>query len=195
MKHRVLTLSNIKYDKEKLKILYNKVKQYAVDYGSIREKATKGLFSAIKMENLEGKNYLDYEEISELQKLFNPISKSIGNGNIAIVVYQPGYVFFPHTDFSRKCVIAFPILPDDGGVGVDLYSHDILDDQGVAYEHDPKFYVGTHQYSTVSPTLMDVQIVHGVRNDNQVRVQLQFSLYDDFDTCVERIQTGEFFNT
>lgn len=200
---RFIEFTNIVYDRERLEKLYEKVSKHAVDYSEIRKNATEGLFSSIKMEEFEGQDYLDYPEISELVALFNPIAKDIRSGNIAITVYKPGFQFHPHTDFSRKAVIMFPILPADGGRGVDYYDDAILgDDQEfietdyarMAPGHNEEFYLGTHQYSPIHPTLMNAEKVHGVRNDDQTRVYLQFSLYDTFDVCVERVKSGEFFN-
>jgi len=198
---RFVELTDVTYDMSALQNFYESVKHLAVDYSEIREKATGGLFSSIRVEDLDGKGYLDYPVISDLVNLFNPTAKAIRDGNIAITVYSPGFEFNPHIDFSRKSVIMFPILPHDGGVGVDYYDNAILGDQPIVSDyasmapgHDDEFYLGTYNYSTRHPTLMNVSKVHGVRNDEQTRVYLQFSLYDEFSDCVDRVKSGEFFN-
>jgi len=199
---RFIELTDVTFDRNRLEQLYESVKHAAQDYSNIRNNATKGLFSSIRVEDLEGKEYLDYPEISEIVKLFNPEVKQIKSGNIAITVYRPGFQFHPHVDFSRKCVIMIPILPSDGGVGVDYYDYAILGDNPIitgysagAEAHDEEFYLGTHMYSTVHPTLMDATQVHGVRNDSDCdRVYLQLSLYDEFERCKELIKSGAFYN-
>lgn len=202
---RIYEITEITYDRKRLEDFYNRVKHLSVDYSEIRNRATKGLFSSIKLDkdNHEGKEFLDYPEISEIVERFNPVKKKIGNGNIAITVYQPYFEFHPHTDFSRKSVIMIPILPEDGGKGLDFYSDEILgddahlvhtDEQAMAPGHDEKFYLGTCEYSTIHPTLMDTERVHGVRNDDRTRVYLQISIYDMFEDTVKRIKSGEFLN-
>ena len=81
---RIYEMTEITYDRKRLEDFYEKVKHLAVDYASIRSRATKGLFSSIKLDGdeFEGKEFLDYPEISELVELFNPVKKQIGNWNI-----------------------------------------------------------------------------------------------------------------
>ena len=202
---RIYEMTEITYDRQRLEDFYNRVKHLSVDYSEIRNRATKGLFSSIKLDkdNHEGKEFLDYPEISEIVEQFNPVKKKIGNGNIAITVYQPHFEFHPHTDFSRKSVIMIPILPKDGGKGLDFYADEILgedahlvhtDEQAMAPGHDEEFYLGTCEYSTIHPTLMDTERVHGVRNDDRTRVYLQISIYDMFEDTVKRIKSGEFLS-
>jgi len=199
---RFITLTDITYDRDILEKFYESVKHFAQDYAKIRDNATEGLFSSIRVDDLEGKEYLDYPEISDIVKLFNPEVKQIKSGNIAITVYKPGFQFHPHVDFSRKSVIMIPILPSDGGAGVDYYDYAILGDKPVITghscgvdSHQEEFYLGTHTYSTVHPTLMDATQVHGVRNDSgEARVYLQLSLYDEFERCKELIKSGDFYN-
>ena len=101
------------------------------------------------------------------------------------------------------CIRDSPILPEDGGKGLDFYADEILgddahlihtDEQAMAPGHDEEFYLGTCEYSTIHPTLMDTERVHGVRNDDQTRVYLQISIYDMFEDTVKRIKSGEFLN-
>jgi len=199
---RFIELTDVTFDRNRLEQFYESVKHLAQDYSKIRNNATEGLFSSIRVEDLEGKEYLDYLEISEIVKLFNPEVKQIKSGNIAITVYRPGFQFHPHVDFSRKSVIMIPILPSDGGAGVDYYDYAILGDDPIitghsagAECHDEAFYLGTHMYSTVHPTLMDATQVHGVRNDSECdRVYLQLSLYDEFERCKELVKSGAFYN-
>lgn len=189
-------IEDLTFDMQKLQDFYETIKEYTVDYSSIRGSAVTGLFSSIKVDDIEGKDYLDYPVIQKLVSSFNPISKQIGNGNISIVVYQPGFNFHPHIDFSRKACIMYPIYPSDGGVPVDYYDMKLV--EGLSKEdkaeHDDEHYLGSFYYSTKHPTLMNAVEVHGVRNHSDVRVYLQFSLYDDYDLCVERIKSGEFLN-
>lgn len=203
---RIYEIKEITYDRKRLEDFYESVKHLSIDYSEIRNRATKGLFSSIKLdkENHEGKEFLEYPEISELVELFNPVKKQIGNGNIAITVYRPHFEFHPHIDFSRQCVIMFPILPEDAGKGLDFYDDGILgeegmralhrDGQAMAPGHDEEFYLGTCEYSTIHPTLMDTQTVHGVRNDHRTRVYLQISIYDKFADTLKRIKSGDFLN-
>jgi hypothetical protein len=202
---RVYEIKEITYDRLELLDFYNSVKHLALDYSEIRERATDGLFSSV---TLVGDEYMDeefhdYPVIKKYMDMFNPVKQEIGSGNVALTIYQPGFQFHPHTDFSRKSVIMFPILPEDGGVGLDFYSEEILgenahlvhtDEQAMAPGHDDEFFLGTCQYSTIHPTLMDTERVHGVRNDHRTRVYLQISMYDMFDDVVKMIKSGEFLN-
>ena len=187
------TITDITYPLSELQELYEEIKDQQVDYSSIRDRATHGLFSSIKTDD-----YLKYPVVKNLVKLFNPISKNIGPGNIAIVVYKPGFVFNPHIDFSRKACIMFPILPTSTPAPIDFYESEILngvDIHGNDADHDDKLYIGSHFYSLKHPTITNTEVPHGVRNStNDLRVQLQFSIYDDYDLCVERIKSGDFLN-
>lgn len=191
-----ITINNITYNMLALQEFYSEIKHFAVDYSSIRGNAVAGLFSSIKVESMEGKEWLDYPIITDLVSKFNPVDRPIENGNISIVVYQPGFNFHPHTDFSRKAVIMFPIYPIDGGAPIDFYTKEILENatKDNRPAHDEKYYIGSVFYSTKHPTIMNTDMPHGVRNVDNERVYLQFSVYDEYDYCAERIKSGEFLN-
>jgi hypothetical protein len=202
---RICTIDQIPYDIEKLQKFYEKVKDHAVDYSSLRKRATKGLFKSIKVDDLEdGGSFLHYPEVAELVEKFNPITQPITHGNIAVTVYQPGFLFHPHIDFSRRSCIMFPIFPTDGGALVDYYDNEILGEQPKvmshgqgAGEHDEEYYLGSFRYSNTHANIMNVEKVHGVRNVGSVaseRVYLQISIYDDYQTCMDRMKPGEFLN-
>lgn len=192
------TITEIEYPIAELQECYEEIKEYAVDYSTIRERAVAGLFSSIKTESIDGREYLDIPAIKNLVNMFNPVTKDIGSGNIAIVVYKPGFIFHPHTDFSRKACIMFPIYPNDAGAPIDFYKDDIMegyDKNTNRPDHTDELYLGSHFYSNIYPTITNTEVPHGVRNDsNDIRVQLQFSIYDDYDLCIERIKSGEFLN-
>jgi len=207
------TIDQITFDQSELQLLYERLKHLEVDYSKIRDKATEGLFGSITLDEFDeddepvpGKNFMLEPEIIKLVDLFNPVVSPINTGNIAITVYQPGFQFFPHIDFSRMSVIMFPIYPaGKNHAPIDWYSLDVLGDakdeiedkeKSVAIdEHDEEFYLGSTYYSDVHPTLANTQMVHGVRNDtDDVRIFLQLSMYDRFEDVVDRINTGDFLN-
>ena len=207
------TIDQITYDQAELQQLYERLKHLEVDYSKIRDKATEGLFGSITLdefyeddEPVQGQNFMLEPEIIKLVYLFNPVVAPINTGNIAITVYQPGFQFFPHIDFSRMSVIMFPIYPaGKNHAPIDWYSLDVLGDakddienkeKSVAIDkHDEEFYLGSTYYSDIHPTLANTQMVHGVRNDtDDVRIFLQLSMYDRFEDVVDRINTGEFLN-
>jgi len=202
---RIYEIKELTYDRLALVDYYHSVKHLAIDYSEIRDKATNGLFSSV---TLAGDDYIDNEFhdnplIKGIMDQFNPKVKSLDSGNVAITIYQPGFQFHPHTDFSRKSVIMFPILPEDGGMGLDFYSEEILGDEAhlvhteqgsISAGHDDEFFLGTCEYSTIHPTLMDTERVHGVRNDDRTRVYLQISMYEMFEDVVKMIKSGEFLN-
>lgn len=211
----VHTITQIKFDQQALQQFYEKVKHKALDYGEIRDKATKNLFSSITLDKFDendqpvpGENFLLYPEIEEIVNWFNPTSRIINAGNLAITVYQPGFHFHPHIDFSRLSVIMFPILPAgaDAHAPIDYYDDAILGEMPDGYlenkelnigvdAHEEEHYLGSAYYSHIHPTLTNTQMVHGVRNNtDDVRVFLQISLYDKYEDIVERIKTGEFLN-
>lgn len=203
---RVYEIKEMTYDRLALVDFYNSVKHLALDYSEVRKNATEGLFTSVTLagDEYEDQEFHDFPVIKNIMDSFNPVVKTIESGNIALTIYQPGFQFHPHTDFSRKSVIMFPILPEDGGKGLDFYSEEILGEdahlvhteQGsIAAGHDDEFFLGTCQYSTIHPTLMDTERVHGVRNDDRTRVYLQISMYDMFEDVVKMIKSGDFLNT
>jgi len=209
-------VDQITYDQKELQTLYERLKHLEVDYSEIRDKATNGLFGSITLDVWEGEGEDDYPkpgenfmlepEIQKLVSYFNPMVAPIGAGNIAITVYQPGFQFFPHIDFSRMSVIMFPIYPSGKShAPIDWYSLDVLGDakadinnkeKSVAIdEHDEEFYLGSTYYSDVHPTIANTQMVHGVRNDtDDVRIFLQLSMYDKFEDVISRVKSGQFLN-
>jgi hypothetical protein len=203
---RIYEIKEITYDRLELLDFYNSVKHLALDYSESRENAISGLFTSVTLagDDYENQEFHDFPVIKNIMDMFNPVVKTLESGNLALAIYQPGFQFQPHTDFSRNAVIMFPILPEDGGVGIDFYSEEILgenahlvhtDQQANAPGHDDEFYLGTCQYSTIHPTLMDCgKRVHGVRNDNRIRVYLQVSMYDKFEDIVKMIKSGKFLN-
>lgn len=209
----VHTIDQITFDQAELQQLYERLKHLEVDYSKIRDKATEGLFGSITLDEFDeddepvpGQNFMLEPEIIKLVNLFNPVVAPINTGNIAITVYQPGFQFFPHIDFSRMSVIMFPIYPaGKNHAPIDWYSLDVLGDakadienkeKSVAIDkHDEEFYLGSTYYSDIHPTLANTQMVHGVRNDtDDVRIFLQLSMYDRFEDVVDRINTGDFLN-
>ena len=209
----VHTIDQITFDQAELQELYERLKHLEVDYSKIRDKATAGLFGSITLDEFDeddepvpGKNFMLEPEIVKLVNLFNPVVAPIYTGNLAITVYQPGFQFFPHIDFSRMSVIMFPIYPaGKNHAPIDWYSLDVLgnakDDienkeKSVAIDkHDEEFYLGSTYYSDVHPTLANTQMVHGVRNDtDDIRIFLQVSMYDRFEDVVKGIESGTFLN-
>lgn len=210
----VHTITQLTYDQTKLQTLYQRLKHLEIDYSELREKAVGGLFGSITLDEFDeddepvpGKNFMLEPEVVELVECFNP-SHEINTGNIAITVYQPGFQFHPHIDFSRLSVLMFPILPggDAGHAPIDYYDDAILGEVPEDYltnkeqnigadNHIEEHYLGSAYYSHIHPTLANTQRVHGVRNDtDDVRVFLQISLYDKYEDLLERIKTGEFLN-
>jgi len=209
----VHTIDQITFDQAELQQLYERLKHLEVDYSKIRDKATAGLFGSITLDEFDeddepvpGQNFMLEPEIIKLVDLFNPVVAPIYTGNIAITVYQPGFQFFPHIDFSRMSVIMFPIYPaGKKHAPIDWYSLDVLGDakddienkeKSVAIDkHDEEFYLGSTYYSDVHPTLANTQMVHGVRNDtDDIRIFLQVSMYDRFEDVVKGIKSGTFLN-
>lgn len=209
----VHTISEVRFDQAELQSLYQRLKHLELDYSKIRERATSGLFGSITLDEFDendepvpGQNFMLEPEIVKLVDLFNPVVQTINTGNIAITVYQPGFQFYPHVDFSRMSVLMFPIYPTGKNhAPIDWYSLDILGD-GVAdienkensvsvEKHEEEFYLGSTYYSDVHPTLANTQMVHGVRNDtDDVRVFLQISLRDRFEDVIELIKNKKFLN-
>ena len=206
----VHTIDQITFDQAELQQLYERLKHLEVDYSKIRDKATAGLFGSITLDEFDeddepvpGQNFMLEPEIIKLVDLFNPVVAPI---YIAITVYQPGFQFFPHIDFSRMSVIMFPIYPaGKKHAPIDWYSLDVLGDakddienkeKSVAIDkHDEEFYLGSTYYSDVHPTLANTQMVHGVRNDtDDIRIFLQVSMYDRFEDVVKGIKSGTFLN-
>ena len=209
----VHTIDQITFDQAELQQLYERLKHLEVDYSKIRDKATAGLFGSITLDEFDeddepapGQNFMLEPEIIKLVDLFNPVVAPIYTGNIAITVYQPGFQFFPHIDFSRMSVIMCPIYPaGKKHAPIDWYSLDVLGDakddienkeKSVAIDkHDEEFYLGSTYYSDVHPTLANTQMVHGVRNDtDDIRIFLQVSMYDRFEDVVKGIKSGTFLN-
>lgn len=186
------TITDIENPMEDLYELYKEIEEYTVDYGNIRGRQANGLAGSV--ENLGDRTYLDIPIIRELVDRFNPSAKEIGSGNICMVVYRPGFVFHPHIDFSRKASIMFPVYPSDAGAPIDFYKHEIVEGSKTR-PHMDEYYIGSHFYSTKYPTITNSTIPHGVRNDtNDIRVQLQLSIYDDWNKCIRRIKTGRYIN-
>ena len=92
----------------------------------------------------------------------------------------------------------FPIYPVNNPAPIDFYKDEIMigyDKHNNRPDHSDDLYLGSHFYSMTHPTITNTEVPHGVRNDsNDVRIQLQFSLYDDYHECVKRIKSGDFLN-
>jgi hypothetical protein len=200
----VIELTQVTYDQKKLQKWYLEVKKHTVDKGlfvyQTQQWSTppdykwngRRLNNDVLKESSYSNEYADCGEIKELYELFNFKERP----SCALVIYEPNFIFDPHKDDGRTSYIAFPIFPDDGGVGIDFYSTEVLsEDEKIIWldKHDDKYSIGQHKYSTKHPTLINVEKPHGCRNDNRNRVYLQIDVYEKFNSIKQRIKDGIFF--
>ena len=200
----VIELTEVTYDQKKLQKWYLEVKKHTVDKGLLEYQEQqwstppdykwngRRLNNNILKKSNYPNEYANCDEVNELYGLFN-FNKRPG---CALVIFEPNFTFYPHKDGGRTSYIAFPIFPDDGGVGIDFYSTEILCEDGKNVwldKHDDKYFIGQHKYSTKHPTLINVEKPHGVRNDNRDRVYLHIDVYEKFNSIKQRIKDGIFF--
>jgi len=183
---KILELSDIKYDIDKLLACYMDIKK--AHTATATTFLADGHALTIYKHSVFGN---EYKEINELMNIFNP---SFIN-RVAIFEHSPYAAFHPHVDEPhRASVIMIPII---NGVGTDFYDNSIITDEDpdAMYKHVDELCNGTYVYSSISPTLMNPQTAHGIRNDNNMRVMLQLtSEHITFAECKEMIKAGEFFN-
>lgn len=200
----VIELTEVTYDQKKLQKWYLEVKKHTVDKGLFEYQEQqwstpphykwngRRLNNDILKESSYPNKYANCDEIIKLYGLFNFKKRP----TCALVIYEPNFIFDPHKDDGRTSYIAFPIFPDDGGVGIDFYSTEVLSKDGKIIwldKHDDKYSIGHHKYSTEHPTLINVENPHGCRNDNRNRVYLQIDVYEKFNSIKQRINDGTFF--
>jgi len=200
----IIELTEITYDQKKLQNWYLEVKKHTVDKGLFVYQTQQSsapphykwngrrLNNDILKESSYPNEYAECDEIIELYGLFNFKERP----SCALVIYEPNFIFDPHKDDGRTSYIAFPIFPDDGGVGIDFYSTEVLSEDGKIIwldKHDDKYSIGHHKYSTKHPTLINVEKPHGCRNDNRNRVYLQIDVYEKFNSIKQQIKDGIFF--
>jgi len=216
----MLTLTDVIYDQKKLQKWYLEIKKHAVDTnifkfqsddiqtGIDKSEVWNGrLLSNITLLYSNGfqKSYADYVEVQELYNLFNfknfaRTGKLCANNDVNLMISDPYFNFYPHIDNinkdiedTRRCVLMFPILPDDGGVGLDIYTKSIFP-HGIP-PHNDRHHLGCYKYSTKYPTLTNAEVPHGIRNDNRFRVILQIDVYEPFISCKQRIKDGTFYKS
>lgn len=124
-------------------------------------------------------------EVNRLIKLLEPYTKMDAPNWPVLWIYEPGFILPPHKDFARHFSIMVPILPSEGGATVDIYDNDLpIIDKGsyTTVEHNEDHLIGSHTYRVGVPTALNANhVIHGVRNQNQTRVFINFSGYSKWD--------------
>jgi hypothetical protein len=124
-------------------------------------------------------------EVERLTKLLEPITKTSVPNFPVLWIYEPGFTLPPHKDFARKCSIMVPILPAEGGATVNIYNDDlpvIKKENYQTVEHNDEYLIGSHVYNTNYPTALNAhRVIHGVQNQDTVRVFINFSGYLDWN--------------
>jgi hypothetical protein len=197
----VLELSQITYDRDKLRGYYEDTKPSLIEYP---------YEECNRKWRVEDKTT---PVIADIISKFLP--EILENIKIIILEQQPGFNYTPHIDYGRQVSIFYPIDPEDAGVCTMFYNPDVITDADWAqqkelmgvrdwqdiecimyeHEHSEDDVIYRHYYSTTSPTLCNVMAPHGVQNnDNQHRVYMQISIYDySFEECKQLIKQNRFF--
>lgn len=207
--HHVI-FDEVKYDREELKDWYRSVEHYKGDYGMVTNKISSanlshnkkfrtGKFETLNTVEKAGMNVIDYPVVNKLVKRFN-FDVPLGKSDVDVLIYKPGFIFQPHVDFHMHCGIMFPILPDGEMAPIDFYKLP----PGAVWERAKNYddcidfdrdYLYSYHYSTVHPSMFNGDTIHGVRNNNNVRVFLRIKILNmTFDGIIAKAKTGNFIN-
>jgi hypothetical protein len=208
----LLELTQLTYDRNKLKEIFNSVKSYArikglpwrgkpgVNLDTEKAKCLVIQYGDHMMLD-STKSHLSYNllENDYIKSLVSKINfgHRITENNIDIIWYRPGFVFEPHTDSYSHSTLMWPIYPDSGGAPIDFYEKEgveiklpceyknIVSDSDIVY---------THFYSTSYPTVFNSHKIHGVKSVNEERVYLRLRLNESFEDLMKKYKDGELIN-
>jgi hypothetical protein len=207
--HHVI-FDEITYDREELKDWYRSVEHYKNDYATVtnrndsaglshNKKFQYGLFDTLDTKEKAGTAVIDYEPIKKLVEKFN-FDQPMNETTVDVLIYRPNYYFHPHVDYHMNCGIMFPILPDEGMAPIDFYRLP----PGATWERAKGYsrwlnferdHIYSYHYSIVHPSMFNGETIHGVRNNENIRVFLRFKCLDmTFQQIIEKTKSGKFLN-
>lgn len=207
--HHVI-FDEVNYNREELKEWYRSVEQYKNDYAAVtnrnsssrlshNKKFRYGLFETLDTAEKTGIAVRDYEPVKKLVDKFN-FDSPLAENDVDVLIYQPGYYFHPHIDYHMNCGIMFPILPDTNMAPIDFYRMPpgaIWErakgySQWIEFERD---HIYSYHYDLEHPSMFNGETIHGVRNNDNIRVFLRFKcLSMTFQQVIEKTKSGKFIN-
>jgi len=150
----VIELPEVKYDKLKLKEICDSADNWDTKSVSVDKKDTMYYV-------LSGDIIMENDYIKELISIFSPALKIV---RAEILRMPPDGGLDAHLDAVRQAVIIFPIQPE---IFAPIYYAE------GTYQNPTKI-LYEHYYRC--PTIVNAQILHGVRNELNTRDALQISL-------------------
>lgn len=207
--HHVI-FDEINYDRQELKEWYKSVEQYKNDYATVtnrndssklshNKKFRYGLFETLDTAEQVGIPVIEYEPVNKLVSKFN-FDVALTKFDVDVLIYQPGYYFHPHIDYHMNCGIMFPILPDEDMAPIDFYRlpPGATWERAKGYTPWIKFerdHIYSYHYNLQHPSMFNGETIHGVRNNDKVRVFLRFKcLSMTFQQVIDKTKSGAFIN-
>jgi hypothetical protein len=202
------TILGVSYDILELQSMYQEVKHYRRPTGlylaggsTNKTKETdpdKTLQSQIKPDNVHvldtDKQGYDVTSHPAVKKIIDQFNIKIKPGLVDINCFRPNFEFLPHTD-QVKCTIMIPIIPEDGGAPINFYSREgVIPQAATDYRRtlSDADIVFKHSYSTIHPTIINQQQIHGVSKLDHERVYLRFKINDfSYEELVELDKQGK----
>lgn len=170
----VIELPNLHYDKSKLKSICDSATNWNNRVVGVDGRST-------TYQILGGTDVTQNEYVIELIAKFSPVLNINPNIEklIGILRMPPDGGLDAHLDVKRQAVVIFPIQPEDPAP--------IYYAEGT-YQNPTKI-LFEHQYTCA--TIINAQILHGIRNDSRMRDTLQFSLMTPWEDLLTLNQEGK----
>ena len=172
----VIELPEIIYDAKKLKEIYNSSSAWT------KRKTNTGDNKFYY--RLSGKQVSENYYVREIAENFsNALNIDLSIDRIAeILQLPPHHGFDAHYDHIRTGVIIFPIIPDNPSP-IYFAEGKINNPTKILYEHQYK-----------CPTIINPQILHGVRPDHRFRENFQISILLPWDEILRLYQNNQLLN-
>lgn len=134
--------------------------------------------------NSDGNNYLYHEDLQNFPEINQLRKRSNIDFYIILYMHKPNSVVVKHRDNPkyRKTNIIHPLLPLEEYASTMFYE---------SYEHQTPIIC---EYKNDLPVILNLSKFHSVNNNNNYRINLQFSFKEDFDTLVNLYKDQKIFN-
>lgn len=211
MQHH-FTIKEMKYDKQPLLDLYDKLKDCKVPWNDYKKlynpnfgnqpRGDNGL-GAIYAPYYEGKELIEYPAVQNIIKQINwaDLIKEDKNGNTkhikktpqpidcTFMTYEPGFVFKKHIDREMHWNLFLPLLPHTGFNSIKFWKGTDAD-RDIETELDYEY-----EYDHTVPNVLNGKVLHSVDEIKEFRVMFRIKCaWETFEAVKQRYEEGTLLN-
>lgn len=133
--------------------------------------------------NYDGNSYFTCDELQEVPEIKHLMDSCSIPFYAIIYLHKPNVKVVKHKDnpMFRKANLIHPLFP-------------LTDYAPTSFWEDENTPVAVCDFSDRLPVFLNLNKYHGLTNNDNIRINLQFSFLESFDTVIELYTQGKLFN-